>query len=70
MTNQSTDTIKVQLGESVSLLGSPIGIWVRGYLEEQKPPKDSRTIKAHLTWVTVYQSWETWSTLHSLQAAQ
>ena len=33
---QSTDTIKVQLEEPMSFIGSLTGIWVRGYLQEQK----------------------------------
>lgn len=39
--NQSTDTTRVQLDEPISLLELLPGIWVMGYLEEQKLLKDS-----------------------------
>lgn len=39
--DQSMDTIKVQLGEAMSLLGLLTGKGVKGYLWEQKRLKDS-----------------------------
>lgn len=46
MTEQSTNSAKVQLGQ-LYLMGLFTGIWVRGYLQEQKGLKDSCITKAY-----------------------
>lgn len=66
MTDKNTDTTKVQSGVQYVLLGLLTGMRVRGYLQRQKQLKSSAITKAHLKTGDCSQ---TWSTLHSLQAA-
>lgn len=45
-TDSSVDTTKVPLGVSMSFVVVIAGIWVRGYLQEEKCFNDSSIIKA------------------------
>lgn len=58
MTEQITDTTKVSHGEPIVLLESLTGIWVRGYLQQQKCLKDSCTIKTQPNMSKSSQTWE------------
>lgn len=62
-TDPSTNITKAQLGEPMSFIRVLTGIWVLGYLQEQK-------CKAHYSTGDSSQRLGTWSPLHSLQAAQ
>lgn len=55
--NQITTT-KVQLDEPRVLLGLLKGVWMRGYLQQQKWFKDGCITKAHPAWATAQKSWE------------
>ena len=58
---------KAQLGEPVSFIGVTYRNMGEGLPQEQKCLKDRSITKSHTAQVTVHTSW---STLHSLQAAQ
>lgn len=51
MTVQNMDTTKDQLGEPMNVIGVTSGVWVRGYLKEQKLPKPNPAqVTAHKSW--------------------
>ena len=66
VTDQNVNTIKIQLGESMRFTGFHRGMWVRGYLQEEKDSQIAASTRPSPAWVITHKAEDL---AHTAQAA-